>query len=245
MPGSINEFKASFKKDIARPNKFDVNIPVPLTLIPYVNNAKNLNYRCENANLPGRNMATTEQKIGSNPVEKYPYLSTFTDIDLTFIVDDDMNQKVFFDAWLNFVNPQYNYNFRYKENYSTVITINQYDVTNQISYSCNLYDAYPVAVNPMSLDWGLDGYHKLIVTFAYTYWENNSLQALGMELVDAGLAYVSDMVGGLGGSASGALGQAGNQLPGVLSTGQIFNGDPDQRVYTPEEVQKAYADDWR
>jgi hypothetical protein len=239
MAGTLNDFKSSFRKDIARPNKFDVKIPIPLTLIPYVNNAKNLTYRCEAANLPGRNMATTEQKIGSNPVEKYPYLSTFTDLDLTFIVDDDMNQKVFFDAWLNFINPQYNNNFRYKENYSTVITINQYDVTNQLSYSVNLYDAYPIAINPLSLDWGADGYHKLVVTFAYTYWQNNSLQSYGMSLIDAGLAYVSDMVGGLGGSAAGALGNAGNALPNALSDSNVAR-DPDNRVQLTPEEKDAY-----
>ena len=227
MAGSINDFKASFRKDLARPNKFQVNIPVPLTLIPYVNNAKSLVYRCENASLPGRTFATTEQKIGSNPVEKYPYLSTFNDIDLTFIIDDDMSQKVFFDAWMNFINPQYNYNFRYKGDYSTVITISQYDVTNQISYSINLYDAYPISMNQMDLDWSADGYHKLAVTFAYTYWQNNSLQALGMQLVDAGLANVSDAIGGLGGSAIGALGQSVNSLPNGLQNANVAR-DPDK-----------------
>lgn len=238
MAGSINEFKASFRKDLARPNKFDVNIPVPLTLIPYVNNAKRLNYRCESANLPGRSLATTEQKIGSNPVEKYPYLTTFNDIQLTFIVDDDMTQKIFFDAWLNFINPQYNYNFRYKGDYATAITINQYDVTNQISYSCNLYDAYPISIEPLDLDWATDGYHKLRVTFAYTYWQNNSLQAFGMQLVDAGLAYVSDAIGGLGGNATGALGQAGNSLPNALSGGNVAR-DPDQLL--PPEISATEA----
>ena len=62
MAGSINDFKSSFTKDIARPNRFDVNIPIPLTLIPYINSAKSLVYRCENANLPGRTFATAEQK---------------------------------------------------------------------------------------------------------------------------------------------------------------------------------------
>lgn len=197
MAGSINEFKSSFTKDLARPSRFDVSIPVPLTLIPYVKNAKTLNYRCENASLPGRNFIPVDQKIGSNPIEKYPSLTSYTDIDLTFIVDDDMSQKVFFDAWLNFINPTYNFNFRYKGDYSTIITINQYDVSNQVSYSINLYDAYPIAMNQMDLDWSADGHHKLTVTFAYTYWNNNSLQAFGMQLVDAGLAYAADMVGGL------------------------------------------------
>ena len=103
---------------------------------------------------------------------------------------------------------------RYKGDYSTVITINQYDVTNQISYSVNLYDAYPISINQMDLDWSADGYHKLNVTFAYTYWQNNSLQALGMELVDAGINAVSDVVGGLGGNAIGA---ASTGLSGFLN----------------------------
>ena len=227
MAGSINDFKSSFQKDLARPNKFDVSIPVPLTLIPYVKNAKNLIYRCENANLPGRNFATLEQKIGSNPVEKYPYLTSYNDLDLTFIVDDDMNQKVFFDAWMNFINPTYNYNFRYKGDYSTAITISQYDVTNQISYSVNLYDAYPVSMNQMDLDWSADGYHKLNVTFAYTYYQNNSLQAYGMQLIDAGLGFFADSIGGLGGNAIGGLSQAANALPNALGGAAPFR-DPDQ-----------------
>ena len=209
MAGNINDFKSSFNKDIARTNKFDVNINIPLTLIPYVSSAKSLKYRCENAQLPGRTFATTEQKT-YGPIEKFPYLTSYNDIDLTFIIEDDMNQKVFFDAWLNYINPQYNNNFRYKSDYSTVITINQYDVTNELSYSVDLIDAYPISMNQMDLSWADDGYHKLSVTFAYTYWKNNSLQALGMQLVDAGINSVADALGGLGGSGTGFLNNVEN-----------------------------------
>ncbi len=45
-------------------------------------------------------------------------------------------------------------------------------------------DAFPVAVNPLSLDWQSDGYHKLTVTFAYTNWRNNSLENLTMEFLE-------------------------------------------------------------
>lgn len=216
MAGNINNFKSSFKGDLARTSRFDVNIPVPLTMIPYVSSAKNLLYRCESANLPGRTLGTLEQKT-YGPIEKYPYLNTYNDMDLIFIVDDDMNQKVFFDAWMNYINPLYNYNFRYKGDYSTVVTINQYDVSGQLTYSVNLYDAYPVSMNQMDLDWASDGYHKLGVTFAYTYWQNNSIQALGMELVDAGLAAVSSMVGGLGGNAVGAATTRLNDVPNSIA----------------------------
>ena len=59
MAGSINDFKSSFKGDIARPSRFDVSIPIPLTLLPYYSTARNLTYRCETTNLPGRTLATT------------------------------------------------------------------------------------------------------------------------------------------------------------------------------------------
>ena len=212
MPGTINDFKSSFTKDLARANRFDVNIPIPLTLIPYIKSARNLVYRCENANLPGRSLMTLEQKIGSNPVEKYPYLTGYNDMDLTFIVDGDMQQKIFFDAWMNFINPTYNYNFRYKGDYATTIQINQYDVENKVSYSVNLFDAFPISMNQLDLDWSSDNPHKLSVTFAYTRWNNNSLQSFGMELVDAGLANFSDVVGGLGGNAQGAVSAAGQSV---------------------------------
>ena len=32
MPGSISDFRASFNTDLARPNRFDVSIPIPLAL---------------------------------------------------------------------------------------------------------------------------------------------------------------------------------------------------------------------
>jgi hypothetical protein len=194
MAGNINDFKSSFTKDVARTNRFDVDVTIPLVMIPYVTSARSLKYRCENANLPGRTLATTEQKT-YGPIEKYPYLNTYNDIDLTFIVDDDMQQKILFDAWLNYINPSYSNNIRYKSDYATILKINQYDVTGELTYSVNLYDAFPISMNQMDLDWSGDGYHKLNVTFAYTRWENNSVQALGMQLVDYGINAVADMVG--------------------------------------------------
>jgi len=187
MAGTISNFLSTFTSDLAKTNRFDVNVPIPVGLIQYVKNTRALNYRCEAANLPGRTVATTEQKT-YGPIEKFPYLSTYNDIDLTFIVDGDMNQKVFFDAWINYLNPTLSNNFRYKGDYATTLTINQYDQSNNLTYTVALYDAYPISMNQLDLDWSNDGYHKLSITFAYTYWKNNSIQGLGQDLIDAALS---------------------------------------------------------
>lgn len=176
MAGSISDFKSSFRTDLARPSRFDVLIPVPVILfgMPLVT-SRSLLYRCETAVLPGRTFEMHEQKT-YGPIEKYPHLTSYTDIDLTFLVDDDMKQKYMFDAWFDFINPYLNNDYAYKEEYATTITINQYDVVNRLSYSVDLFDAFPISVNQLDLDWGnTDGLHKLSVTFAYTYWRNNSI----------------------------------------------------------------------
>lgn len=176
MAGTISQFKSSFTTDLARPSRFDVLIPVPIILYasPLVT-SRSLLYRCETATLPGRTFETHEQKT-YGPIEKYPHLASYTDIDLTFLVDDDMKQKYMFDAWFDFINPYLNNNYSYKDEYATTITINQYNVANKLSYSVDLFDAFPISVNQLDLDWGnTDSVHKLSVTFAYTYWRNNSI----------------------------------------------------------------------
>lgn len=181
MPTNINDILQSFNQDLARPNRFDVTIIPPAALRPNLTNgsvpgnsyANLLAYRCEIAQLPGRHLSTIEQKT-YGPFEKFPHHTTYTDIDLTFIVDGDMVEKYFFDAWLEYINPTNNFNIAYKGDYCTDIQISQYDVANRLTYKATLVDAYPIGINQMDLDWSNDGFHKLSVTFAYTYWYNDT-----------------------------------------------------------------------
>lgn len=190
MP-SLNEFKSSFTTDLAKANRFDVSIPIPLVLIPYRNIARTLSLRCESTNLPSRTFSTTEQKFGSNPVEKYPYMSNYNDVEMTFIVSGNMEEKKFFDAWMEYINPTYKYDFRYKTDYISTLQINQYDELNNLTYSVNIIDAYPIAVNQMDLNWGSTDYHKLTVVFANSYWQNNSLQSVGSSLAQNFISQVA------------------------------------------------------
>jgi hypothetical protein len=189
MPADVSNFLSSFKTDLARPNRYDVFIPIPIVLAPfYLNTAKNLNMRCEATEMPGRTFATTERKIGSAPVQKVPYQTTYNDVSMTFIVSGDMSEKLFFDQWMEYINPSSNYNFRYKADYSSDIAITQYDQQNNITYKAVLIDAYPLVVNQLDLDWTNDGYHKLTVVFAYTNWQEGTISAIGDNLGTQALA---------------------------------------------------------
>lgn len=187
MAGSISDFKANFNKELARPSRFDVEVPIPLGMIPYYKYARQLKFRCESAQFPGRSISTVGQKT-YNIEEMFPYQSTYDKIALTFIVSSDMDEKKFFDAWLDWINPSINYNFKYKQDYAVALRINQYDVQNKLTYSVDLMDAFPVAISQMDLDWTSDGYHKITVSFEYTSWKNNSIEALAMQLLEDGIS---------------------------------------------------------
>jgi hypothetical protein len=174
MPG-LQSFISKFNyKDLARPNRFDVMIPVSPNLKQSGNftSMEDMSLICEIAELPSRTFSTAEQKFTSMPVQKFPYMASYNDLTLTFIVDDSMNIKYFFDAWMSLINPVDYYTFEYKNNYAVDITINQYDMQNTVTYSIKLEEAYPIAVNQLDLDWSSDGHHKLVVVFAYNSWKN-------------------------------------------------------------------------
>jgi len=174
MPANISDFMSSFTKDLARPNRFEVFIP-PVGRLQLTNSK----LRCETAELPGRTFSTIEQKFGSNPLEKYPYHTIYNDLSLTFIVSGDMAEKNFFDSWMELVVPSSNFNPKYKKDYISEITIVQYDLQNNPTYSVDLIDCYPISVNQLDLDWSSDGHHKLTVVFAYTYWTKTPNLPLG------------------------------------------------------------------
>lgn len=184
MAGSIADFKASFRKELARTNHFDVFIPIPLGLFPFIGESRTLSLRCENAQFPSRNISTTPSKI-YGVSEEYPYTSTFDDVSLTFLVTEDMSEKNLFDSWMNYINPISTYNVKFKNEYAVPIVIRQYNLQNELTMSVTLLDAYPKAINQMDLDWSSDAVHKATVTFAYTSWRNNSVESLASDFIDA------------------------------------------------------------
>lgn len=187
MAGNINEFKSSFTTDLARPAKFDVTIPIPLAMASYITTGRNLSMRCESVDMPGRTFDTVNRKMGTMPTEKMPTQTIYNESTFTFIVSDNMNEKIFFDAWMELINPSTDFNFQYKANYAVDISINQYDVTNNLTYAAVLKDAYPMMVNQLDMEWGSDGYHKLAVQFSYRQWNNNTVSAFGQSIKNAAL----------------------------------------------------------
>jgi hypothetical protein len=99
--------------------------------------------------------------------------------------------------------------------------VNQYNSHNDLTYSINLIDAFPISINQLDLSWSEEGYHKLTVVFAYTYWQNNSIQALGSSLLQSGLSSI--VAGFEQGGLTGAFESAKQLIPDAIDITRNLN----------------------
>ena len=175
MVANISNFIGNFQKETARPCNFDA-------IITCINKAveipASMVFKCEATELPSRTFSLVEQKT-YGPVQYFPVQNFYEKINMTFICSGDMSEKKIFDSWMEQISTAgisgsnanaVQFDFNYKETYSGEVLINQYDLTGKLVYKATLFEAFPISVHPLKLDWGAaNEIHKLMVTFAYRY----------------------------------------------------------------------------
>lgn len=174
---NINTFLSQIRKSgVSRLNRIAINIKPPQELIEILNyKGKDdyLTYYAESVTMPGVELGTANFNFGG-PVMKVPISTDYREVTLTFLVDDDMRQKLFFDAWMNYINPKENkFDFRYRDDYIGEVDIFQISEDgNYISYGCKLYEVYPLAIGDIRGSWAEQEPVRLDITLSYRYWRS-------------------------------------------------------------------------
>jgi len=84
----------SSKRGVASPNYYKVTLPGAR----FGSNADQLNLLCRGVNIPGRQMVTTDRKIG-NTLIKVAQDHAFDDVTLTFLLLNDYGVRRYFENW--------------------------------------------------------------------------------------------------------------------------------------------------
>lgn len=170
MAGSISDFLASLSKTgVSKTSHFDV-----LLTAADQDMGRVLAFRCEAAEIPGRQLATIDNKI-YGPVYKTPIQSVYAEMTMRFIETARLDIRVFFENWMNSIWDSDKNRLRYPDSWTREIQVIQYDmIANSPKSSnlnkvltCRLIDAFPININQMPTDWSDDGFHRINVTFAY------------------------------------------------------------------------------
>lgn len=205
--------------DLARGSRYIILINTPTllqSLSEYSGLKEEMPFLVESGEVPGRSFNTLNYRY-YGPTKLMPVQSEYNTFNVQLIVRTDMLEKQFFDDWFEVINPTSTFDFRYRKDYETTIQIftmlDYDDGVSTATYNMQLEEAFPIAMEPIPLAWGDDGYMKLQIGFHYSKSHREGRDGKTTEF---------SLVEGREVQRSG-----GTVLPRVLSTGNTVLGGRD------------------
>lgn len=209
MTGNIDNLRSILNRNmgVAQPCHYICTITPPVSMVSGGNLivdalkfllaggvTAQLSVLAEQAEIPGRQFATTPHKIFGT-TRLMPYGVIYDTIRITFICTNMMSERTFFDVWHQFIMSPSSQYMEYYKDYVGQITIqkvnNDPGIVNTLLNSSStdsivagaqataaeflstytLEEAYPVAIQPQELSFADDGYLRLTVEFAYARYK--------------------------------------------------------------------------
>lgn len=168
---SVNNLISNLVKhnDIAKAERFNVNISLPSGLQPVLLNlVRDIPLQCTASELPGVAYQSIDYRY-YGPHRNMPVQIEFGMIPLHFYCTADFWEKPFFEAWMDYYNPKLaGYDFRYLDEFVGQIILYQYDQLGNVIYEATLQRAYPLEIITQGVSWDANAMHTLSVMFRYT-----------------------------------------------------------------------------
>lgn len=173
---TLNEFTANIKNEgLMRSSRFAVTMQTPRSLGSSVKNLRKILLYCDSVNLPGITLETTLAKTFGE-YREVPFNKLYDNINMSFYVDNGMSVKRMFDSWMGAIQNPTTRSFNYYKDYTTDITIEVFDVADKSRYQVVLYQCYPKAINPVTMDYSAKDVMKMTVSMNYKYWISSAVQ---------------------------------------------------------------------
>jgi len=157
LPSNINEITQNIvSQGLAFNNRYSVMINTPRVF--FTNNsseARHLSLRCESATIPGRSFSTTPYRY-YGPARNMPYEPIYAgEISLTYLISRNMQERLFFEKWMQIVCNPNDYKFAYYNDYTTSMVISVLGKDDSLLHEVLVEEVYPKAIGDIQL-----GYEK-------------------------------------------------------------------------------------
>jgi len=148
---SITFFESVKKFGISRPNRFEVGINSPGATSGIADDNL-VSLWCQSVELPGRTIESqTNDNIYGPTHEIAQGLILNDSITMTFLLDEKLDIKRYFDNWQKTIYNPDTYDMYYYSNYVRDITIKQLSNKDEVVFSCKVYEAFPKTVELITL----------------------------------------------------------------------------------------------
>jgi len=159
---------------LAKANKFSVMITPPGTMNSGIQSDQ-VQFLCHTAELPGKQFSTVEDRIYGVEVMK-PYAVSYEPVSLTFYNTNDFSPKMFWEDWIEHIQPRGSRNMRYYNHMYGSIQIYHYPeianepVPGEHNYVCTLNEAWPLSIGELELNWENQDVAEFTVSIQYKDW---------------------------------------------------------------------------
>lgn len=178
---NINDFTATLQRygGVAKKNLFDVSFNV----VDARTGRSDLVFFCKSVSIPGINISVQDYRPnGFGLMHSIPTSMQYDQMNCVFILDSDHTILSFFHRWIqkivNFdvsggifsqVDDQLPFEFGYRDEYVTRMTIRHYSSDYSGYYEYTFEDVFPTQVSPIDLAWeDNNSYATATVNFAYS-----------------------------------------------------------------------------
>ena len=213
----IDDFYATISKyGQAKPNRFECEVYLP-ELVRQASNTqlpRDLNLRIVGASFPGKNIrTTTDENIYGPSYEVAQGLTYGEEITLEFLLKQNHEERLVFNAWQDFILSPPTYKVSYYNDYVSNIRVYQLDEQGHRTAGIEIRNCFPKTVN--AIEYNMDTTSQLIKsTVGMSFKEWVPLASKG---ADRGRAIGGDFVDSFPGRNKGMFEDAGKAFNDVLA----------------------------
>jgi len=175
---SIENFRSTVSTlGLARKNRFEVDIAIPLSLQQAVGiDQKTVSLLAESAVFPELTINADLQQIWGPAIHRPKNINYGGFMVVQFLLDQKMQVKRFFDTWMQNIVDDRQYTVSYQRDYvSPSITVTQLDETNNVAYGITLTEGFPAGQVQLDVSHSLnDTFHLHSVNFRFRRWYENN-----------------------------------------------------------------------
>jgi|TARA_B100001094_G_scaffold329704_1_gene393051 hypothetical protein len=186
--GILNDILAGYRDDngYAQPNRFEVLIFPPSKLGGGTNldvfaglerrggknDLEKISLRAQDINLPGRNLATTQDTNIYGPSREVVEGVTYAEeISVQFQASSQLSERVFFENWQRSAFNEKTWNIGYYNDYIGSMEIYVLDRKDKRRYGIKLWEVFPKTIGANALSYGANDTIMLTpVNFSFRYW---------------------------------------------------------------------------
>ena len=183
--GVINDILAGFHDDngYAQPNRYEVLIFPPAKLgggnqsnifsgLERQSDTRSISLRAQSLNMPGRNLATTDDSNVYGPKREVVEGVTYAEeISIDFQASSQLSERVFFENWQRQAFNEKTWNIGYYNDYVGEIQIFVLDKQDKRRYGIKLWEVFPKTIGANQLAYDANDTLMLTnVSFSFRYW---------------------------------------------------------------------------